>query len=347
MGNENLNLKLKNEEETLKDAEREVFNAEMTKAEEGSWDLDDSRFRFAYVKQYILKETVYGLDIEKADMGKRLMEANNEALERLFESEKVLISEKNWSLDSSFFRVSGYNRNEVNLLKAKKYELFTKLKSFQKEQEELEKQEIERVYEQSSLEESAREREVIESGEWIPEESYFAKLSFDSTLSEEIIAKAKINFKELEAYNAVSLSKREQVVADEAYQKEHLLASQGDWISEESYFGKIMEEPKFKQFTKDFRDWIKSELLSLGMINFQGKSNKAEEEINTLETDPDPLNRAAFILGLAPGESVDEVRKAYRKFMMSNHPDRNVGKEVDSVVEAQVIELTGLAAKLW
>jgi len=315
------------------------FSAEMQSAKEGLWNLDRSRFKGEH-----LDNVVHGTDTKGANRARQLAEANNRTLDDAFEREKALVMKGEWNQKSSVLSVPGFNSAEVNELKQQKHNRFLRLKELQERREREQKEAREEKLLKSFAKKLVEEKETITSGKWVADNSYFRTLSLDFTQSPRIREVAQRKFQELETYSATYLSGQEKKHASSAYQTERALAEQGKWVEKDSYFYKIQQESRFGQFSSDFQRYVREQLIQLGGLNFQGQDSGRQQD--SAEAESDLLQRAAVILNLAPGATFDDAEKAYRKFMMKNHPDRRRGKSLDKKTENEMGELTAIFSKL-
>ncbi|MDO8600933.1 MAG: hypothetical protein Q7R73_05035 [bacterium] len=334
-----VNKRFDDERKAREASEDADFFAEMQSAKDGIWNLDRSRFKGAH-----LENAVHGKDSKQADKARQLAEANNTALDRAFEHEEELIRRGEWNPNSSVLSVPGFNSAEVNELKRQKQERFEKLKALQEKQDGEQKEAEEERVLKSFAQKLVEEKELIASGKWVAGNSYFRILSLDFVQSPRIREVARRKFHELETYSATYLSGQEKKRATSAYQTEIASARRGEWVEKDSYFYKIQQESRFGQFSSNFKHYVVEKLIQLGAINFQRRSTGKGRDF--LEIEPDLLQRAAAILNLTPRATFDDAEKAYRKFMMKNHPDRRQGKTLDKKTEDEMGELTAIFSKL-
>ncbi len=193
----------------------------------------------------------------------------------------------------------------------------------------------------------ATEKSQIEGGTWKAEASYIRKISFDVKVDRQVSATAQRMFDELVAYESKIISDKERVKVGTEYKKEEILANEGKWIREQSYFATIQKDPSFQKFDSKLREDIQQKLVALGMMNLSGgfteghdggfgNNNNREQDLSKEEG---ARRRARTILGLGSAVTYEDAKKAYRKFMMQNHPDRNQNG-VSKRVEEQIRELT-------
>jgi len=315
-----------------------IFSQEMEAAKRGEFNLDQSRFRNAY-----LESVVHGRNSNGAERARKLVEVNNGFLDSLYEREALLVQNGEWNPESSALYVSGFSSAEVNELKRQKNLRFEKLKVMHQEQkkiqEENKKQEILRGLTKSF----STEKSKINSGTWTAEKSHIGRISNDVTIDSQVSDTAQRMFDELLSYESKIISDTERLKLDEAYQKEEVQAEEGKWNSETSYFSTIKNNPRFKKFNSKLRRDISDKFIYLTSLNLSGSwagnntkwnGGASNQEGNILLE-----KRARDILNLDSNVTHKDAKSAYKEFMMQNHPDKNPNG-VSEEIKDQIQELT-------
>ncbi|MFZ2253095.1 MAG: hypothetical protein WAW13_02870 [Minisyncoccia bacterium] len=322
------------EEERINREKTEVlFSSEMEQAKKGNWEQEKS---FLW-KDYVAN-TALGKKTESGEKIRQLNEINIKSLDVAFEREMKLIDEKKWIPHHSSLFVQNFGLGLVNDLTRQKNIRFERLRMYEQKVVREAKEKIERDLINSFSNIHNEEKLLIETGRWKASESHFNKILTEGILDRNVLSQAQRWLLALKVYEAKFISDKVRIKVAEEYAYELVLAENGNWSVGVSYFSSIQRDPKFSLFENELRQNIFRKLQELDRLNkaarFSHRSGSQSRhshnqgsagahgraEINKFDGD---ITNALRILGLSEKATLDEAKKAYRKFASANHQDKH------------------------